>query len=82
MISKILNLLNQPFNFEILYYKEKNHNRIYQLIDAKNKYFETPKYNQVFSGKYGYLNNLSILDLLFNLGPNTMDYLYSIDIKL
>ena len=54
----------------------------YDLIDAKNKYFETPKYYQVFSNKYGFLSNLSILDLLFNLGPNAIDYLYSINLKL
>lgn len=34
-------------------------------------------YTQVFSVKHGYLNNLSILDLLFNEGPNSMDYLNS-----
>ena len=82
LISKIYNLLNQPFNFKNESFNEKNHNKIYQLIDAKNKYFETPKYNQVFSRKYGFLSNLSILDLLFNLGPNAIDYLYSINLKL
>ena len=53
-----------------------------KLIDAKNIHFQTTKYNQVFSNKYGYLNNLSIIDLLFNLGPNTIDYLKSTNIKL
>lgn len=42
---------------------------------------ETPiqleSYTQVFGDKYGYLNNLSILDLLFNEGPNTLNYLES-----
>ncbi len=32
-------------------------------------------YTQVFVNKHGYLNNLSILDLLFNEGPNTLNYL-------
>tara|TARA_B100001250_G_scaffold128372_1_gene109275 strand:- start:1917 stop:2531 length:615 start_codon:yes stop_codon:yes gene_type:complete len=82
LISKIYKLLNQPLNFKNESFNKKNHNKIYQLIDAKNKYFETPKYNQVFSSKYGFLSNLSILDLLFNLGPNAIDYLYSINIKL
>lgn len=33
------------------------------------------EYIQVFGMKHGYLNNLSILDLLFNEGPNTLNYL-------
>ncbi|SHG42818.1 WbqC-like protein family protein [Winogradskyella jejuensis] len=32
-------------------------------------------YTQVFSEKHGYLSNLSILDLLFNEGPNSVNYL-------
>ena len=47
----------------------------------KKTNFKTPKYNQVFSCKHGYINNLSILDVLFNLGPDTMDYLKSINTK-
>jgi hypothetical protein len=34
-----------------------------------------PKYIQVFSDRHGFIENLSILDLLFNLGPDTMTYL-------
>ena len=34
-----------------------------------------PEYPQVFSHKYGFIQNLSILDLMFNLGPETSDYL-------
>ena len=47
------------------------------LVNAK---IEAPKfapYNQVFEDKHGFLNNLSILDLLFNEGPNTLGYLES-----
>jgi hypothetical protein len=32
-------------------------------------------YIQVFSNKFGFLPNLSILDVLFNLGPDTSNYL-------
>ena len=81
LISYILNLLDHPFNFNTISYNKKKHTKIHKLIDAKNLCFQTNKYNQVFSDKYGYLNNLSIIDLLFNIGPNTMEYLNSINIK-
>lgn len=32
-------------------------------------------YFQVFSGKYGFIPNLSIMDLLFNEGPDSISYL-------
>lgn len=34
-----------------------------------------PEYTQVFDVKHGFIPNLSILDLLFNLGPESGDYL-------
>ncbi|MEY8848389.1 WbqC family protein [Psychroserpens sp. XS_ASV72] len=34
-------------------------------------------YDQVFDDKHGFLQNLSILDLLFNEGPNSLTYLES-----
>lgn len=37
-------------------------------------YVEKP-YFQVFSGKYGFVPNLSAMDLLFNEGPSASDYL-------
>lgn len=45
------------------------------LINRKkdNNVFEA--YTQVFDDKHGFLNNLSILDLLFNEGRHAVDYL-------
>ena len=37
--------------------------------------FNLDGYTQVFQNKHGFLKNLSVLDLLFNEGPNTLDYL-------
>ena len=37
--------------------------------------FHPRPYQQVFSGKHGFLPNLSILDLLFNEGPNARNIL-------
>ncbi len=46
------------------------------LADAKTerKYKLNP-YTQVFSDKHGFIENLSILDLLFMEGPNALNYL-------
>lgn len=38
-------------------------------------------YDQVFMEKYGFIPNLSIIDLLFNLGPESSDYLHKLDIR-
>lgn len=38
-----------------------------------------PEYSQVFDYKFGFTPNLSILDLLCNLGPESKQYLESID---
>ena len=34
-----------------------------------------PRYIQIFEAKYGYQSNLSILDLLFHEGPESLNYL-------
>ena len=48
------------------------------LVNArKEPKFKFDKYTQVFSNKHGFINNLSILDLLFNEGPNALNYLES-----
>lgn len=35
----------------------------------------TPEYHQVFADRHGFLPNLSVVDLLFNAGPQSGDYL-------
>ena len=48
------------------------------LVNAKkeaDKQFDS--YTQVFDNKHGFIPNLSILDLLFNEGPNSINYLES-----
>lgn len=59
------------------------HKEIPEVIDFRNlangKKDTTiiTEYTQVFGEKYGFLNNLSILDLLFNEGRYAKDYLKS-----
>lgn len=46
------------------------------LVNAKKPIIcKFPEYTQVFSNKHGFTENLSILDLLFMEGPNTLMYL-------
>ena len=40
------------------------------------------RYDQVFMEKHGFIPNLSILDLLFNLGPESADYLHNLAISM
>ena len=47
------------------------------LVNAKSEEPEFEPYSQVFDDKHGFINNLSILDLLFNEGPNALSYLES-----
>lgn len=64
----------------------KSENYISNAEDFEDyRYLSNPKdakiganfepYIQVFGDKYGFIPNLSILDLLFNLGPSALDYL-------
>tara|TARA_R110002020_G_scaffold275318_2_gene490533 strand:+ start:1201 stop:1851 length:651 start_codon:yes stop_codon:yes gene_type:complete len=64
----------------ILYPEDKKDLRT--LINAKGKLkFQQEEYTQVFKEKHGFLSNLSILDLLFNEGPNTTNYLEAQELK-
>ncbi len=47
----------------------------YLAIAKKEPEFPLTKYNQVLQENHGFLSNLSVLDLLFNEGPNTLTYL-------
>lgn len=50
-----------------------------EVINAKHPLadadFQPQRYWQVFEGKHGFQANLSILDLLFNMGPESIFYL-------
>jgi hypothetical protein len=47
------------------------------LINGKKDSSVFENYTQVFDDKHGFINNLSVLDLLFNEGKYTKDYLKS-----
>ncbi|WP_310559756.1 WbqC family protein [Flavobacterium sp.] len=45
------------------------------LVDGKKDKSQFESYTQVFDDKHGFLNNLSVLDLIFNEGKYALDYL-------
>jgi hypothetical protein len=58
------------------YFKEVNGVRDYRtLANGKKDASLFKPYTQVFEEKAGFLNNLSVLDLLFNEGRYALDYL-------
>jgi len=54
-----------------------SYNKNFDGTDLRNHKFSSPqkKYEQVFMEKHDFIPHLSILDLLFNLGPETTSYL-------
>lgn len=62
-----------------IYDKEPKDVKEYRhLVHAKKESsYNLDSYTQVFSEKHGFISNLSILDLLFNEGPNALTYLES-----
>ena len=46
------------------------------IFSPKNKEaIQLPPYDQVFADRFGFQSDISILDLLFNLGPDSVGYL-------
>ena len=77
-ISRINECLDFKLNYSMSKtFKKKYDGKDYRfLIETKNNNsIKTEAYIQVFENKHGYLQNLSILDLLFNLGPETLLYI-------
>ncbi|GAB1855769.1 WbqC family protein [Flavobacteriaceae bacterium MHTCC 0001] len=71
--------VNETLNFEKVIHGKTD---CRFLVNPKNETdFNYSNYTQVFTNKHGYIPNLSILDLLFNEGPNTLSYLESQTIK-
>ena len=82
--NKILDLLKikKEFSYTTEYKKvptgiadHRDHLSKKNLAELKN----FPRYIQVFEDKFGFLPNLSIADLLFDLGPQATEYLQTIN---
>ncbi|HON18178.1 MAG TPA: WbqC family protein [Salinivirgaceae bacterium] len=78
-IETILDLLSLKVNLQFSSHYEKNAQNDWRNgIHPKPQHcfpdddFVPEKYYQVFASKHGFIPNLSILDLLFNEGPNSI----------
>jgi hypothetical protein len=75
IVSKCLGM---PFEYKetVEYFHEApSFNDFRSLANGKKDTSSFESYTQVFGDKHGFLNNLSILDLLFNEGRFALDYL-------
>ncbi|MFC2106760.1 WbqC family protein [Bacteroidota bacterium] len=80
----LLKLLCKMLDIRLAYkFSERYFNLYNEGVDRRNEFnpkeksnkLYYPEYIQVFSEKFGFKENLSILDLLFNLGPEANLYL-------
>ncbi len=62
-------------NFTTHYISGEGFYDMRERIKPKNKSFVNKPYVQVFEDRLCFMSNLSSLDLLFNCGPNSKDYL-------
>ena len=87
LMNLILNILKIKINYsytECYIKSDENSLNLRSAIhpkQSKNKITllqDTPSYHQVFENKTGFFPDLSIVDLLFNEGPATKEYLYNL----
>jgi len=80
----ILRMLDITLEVKVTHTYEKNPAHFYDLrqsihpktgLHKTDAYFKPVPYVQVFQERYGFLPNLSIIDLLFNEGPNARNIL-------
>lgn len=72
--------LKLDYKTTVEYFHEVDSNKVTDfrfLANGKKDTSLFESYTQVFDDKYGFINNLSVLDLLFNEGKFALDYLKS-----
>ena len=81
-VWKCFETINRCIEFDLVYKtsnafeKETEVNDFRSLINPQKKVLIHPTpYYQVFQSKHHFIPNLSILDLLFNMGPETLEFL-------
>lgn len=79
---QIFELINSSLGIKIevqktteFFHNSLNYDDFRSLVNGKKDVTQIEEYTQVFNEKHGFINNLSILDLLFNEGRHAVDYL-------
>lgn len=75
IVSKCLGLTFQAQKTIEYFHQATGFDDFRTLANGKKDMAQFEPYTQVFEEKHGYLNNLSVLDLLFNEGRYAKDYL-------
>ena len=76
IISHINKIMGVKKNIEISNRKISHEKYDVKLMNIKKYfYYNVTPYNQVFMSKFKFIPNLSILDLIFNMGPKSINYL-------
>ena len=71
LISKMLNISLSDDFIET----KDNLTDLSNLSYKKKSEIKVERYHQTFEDKNGFINDLCVLDLIFNYGPNAIDYL-------
>jgi len=83
LLNKIMELIEFSMSYKIVEWKKDTHRRMDDLVNAKKSVqINFEPYRQVFEEKNGFIPNLSIIDLLFNLGPDTLNYIQKHSLKI
>lgn len=75
VISKCLGMKHEFGVTQEYFHEVPEYEDFRYLVNGKKDSAQFEPYTQVFGDKHGFLNNMSILDLLFNEGRFALDYL-------
>ena len=75
LVNDSLGINIQPQKTTEFFHEVPDYNDFRHLVNGKKDTTQLEEYTQVFNEKHGFINNLSILDLLFNEGRYAVDYL-------
>lgn len=75
LVNDSLGINIQPEKTTEFFHEVSNYTDFRPLVNGKKDTTQLEEYTQVFNEKHGFINNLSILDLLFNEGRYAVDYL-------
>lgn len=82
LLKELTRLLKygQKHQFTDSYEKHPDIDLDLRVSSAQPK-FIIPRYFQVFEERHGFIPNLSVLDVLFHLGPETLNYLRKCEVR-